>query len=58
VLSADDADYQDFRGYGVMFSSRIVQKIDGRVVADLTVTDAGQSDISDAEGIDAEIASP
>jgi hypothetical protein len=36
------ADYaaKDFQGYGVMFPSRIVQKIDGRTVADLTVTEA------------------
>jgi hypothetical protein len=40
VFSADYADYQDFQGYGVMFPSRIVQKIDGRIVADLTVTEA------------------
>jgi hypothetical protein len=40
VLSADYADYKDFQDYGVMFPSRIVQKRDGRVVADLTVTEA------------------
>ncbi len=40
MLSADYADYKDFQDYGVMFPSRIVQKIDGRVVADLTVTEA------------------
>ncbi len=40
VVSADYADYKDFHDYGVMFPSRIVQKVDGRVVADLTVTDA------------------
>ena len=40
VLSADYADYKDFQDYGVMFPSRIVQKVDGRVVADLTVTEA------------------
>jgi hypothetical protein len=40
ILSADYADYKDFQDYGVMFPSRIVQKIDGRVVADLTVTEA------------------
>jgi hypothetical protein len=40
VFSADYADYKDFQGYGVMFPSRIVQKIDGRIVADLTVTEA------------------
>jgi hypothetical protein len=40
VLSADYADYKDFQDYGVTFPSRIVQKVDGRVVADLTVTEA------------------
>lgn len=40
VFAADYADYKDFQDYGVMFPSRIVQKIDGRVVADLTVTEA------------------
>jgi hypothetical protein len=40
VFSADYADYKDHQDYGVMFPSRIVQKIDGRVVADLTVTEA------------------
>jgi hypothetical protein len=40
VFSADYADYKDFQDYGVMFPSRIVQKIDGRTVADLTVTEA------------------
>jgi hypothetical protein len=40
VLSADYADYKDFQDYGVMFPARIVQRIDGRVVADLTVTEA------------------
>ena len=40
VFSADYAGYTDFQGYGVMFPSRIVQKIDGRTVADLTVSEA------------------
>jgi hypothetical protein len=40
VLSGDYSDYKDFREYGVMFPSRIVQKIDGRTVADFTVSDA------------------
>ena len=40
VLSADYADYKDFQDYGVMFPSRIVQRVDGRIVADLTVTEA------------------
>jgi hypothetical protein len=40
VLTGDYADYKDFQDYGVMFPQRIVQKIDGRVVADLTVTEA------------------
>ena len=39
VPSADYADYKDFQDYGVMFPSRIVQKVDGRIVADLTVTE-------------------
>jgi hypothetical protein len=40
AFAADYADYKDFQDYGVMFPSRIVQKIDGRVVADLAVTEA------------------
>ena len=40
VLSADYADYKDFQDYGVIFPSYIVQKVDGRTVADLTVTEA------------------
>jgi hypothetical protein len=40
VLSADYTDYKDFQDYGVMFPARIVQHVDGRVVADLTVTEA------------------
>jgi hypothetical protein len=40
LASADYADYKDFQDYGVMFPTRIVQKLDGRTVADLTVTDA------------------
>lgn len=40
VLSADYAEYKDFQDYGVMFPSRIVQKVDGRIAADLTVTQA------------------
>jgi hypothetical protein len=40
VFSADYADYMDFQGYGVMFPAHIEQKIDGRAVADLTVTEA------------------
>jgi hypothetical protein len=40
LLSADYAGYKDFRDYGVMFPSRIVQKVDGRIIADLTVTEA------------------
>jgi hypothetical protein len=40
VLSADFAGYNDFQGYGVMFPSHIVQKVDGQTVADLTVTEA------------------
>jgi hypothetical protein len=40
TFSADFSDYKDFAEYGVMFPSHIVQMLDGRVVADLTVTDA------------------
>jgi hypothetical protein len=40
LFSAEFADYKDFQDYGVMFPSRIVQKVDGRTVADLTVTEA------------------
>jgi hypothetical protein len=40
VWSADYAEYKDFQDYGVMFPTRIVQKIDGRTVADLMVTEA------------------
>jgi hypothetical protein len=40
LVSADYADYKDFQDYGVMFPTRIVQKVDGRTVADLSVTDA------------------
>jgi hypothetical protein len=40
VLSADYAGYKDFQDYGVMFPSQIVRKVDGRIVADLTVTEA------------------
>ena len=40
VFSADYADYKDFQDYGVMFPSRIVQMVDGRAVANLTVTQA------------------
>jgi hypothetical protein len=58
VLSAD---YKDFQDYGVMFPSRIVQKVDGRVVAgpDGHRGD-GQSlfDLSTAKGTLAEIAWP
>jgi hypothetical protein len=39
-FSGDYSDFKDFQGYGVMFPSRIVQKMDGKVVADLTVTEA------------------
>jgi hypothetical protein len=40
LLSADYGGYKNFQDYGVMFPSRIVQKVDGRIVADLTVTEA------------------
>ena len=39
VFTGEYAGYKDFQGYGVMFPERIVQKIDGRVVAELTVTE-------------------
>ena len=39
-LSADYAEYKDFQDYGVLFPSRIVNMVDGRAVADLTVTEA------------------
>lgn len=40
VLTGDYSDYKDFQDYGVMFPVRIVQKIDGRPLADLTVTES------------------
>jgi hypothetical protein len=40
LFSGDYSDYKDFQGYGVMFPTRIVQKVDGRTIADLTVTEA------------------
>jgi hypothetical protein len=40
VFTGDYADYKDFQGYGVMFPTRIVQKVDGRIIADLTVSEA------------------
>jgi hypothetical protein len=40
LFSADYADYKDFQEYGVFFPSRIIQRVDGRAVADLTVTEA------------------
>lgn len=40
VFSGDYSGYKDFQDYGVMFPSHIVQRVDGRVVADLTVTEA------------------
>ena len=39
-FSGDYSDFKDFQGYGVMFPTRIIQKIDGKVVTDLTVTEA------------------
>jgi hypothetical protein len=39
VLTGEYAEYKDFQDYGVMFPVRIVQEIDGRPFADLTVTD-------------------
>jgi hypothetical protein len=40
LFSAEYADFKDFQGYGVMFPTHIVEKLDGRIVADLTVTEA------------------
>jgi hypothetical protein len=40
LFTGDYSDYKDFQGYGVMFPTRIVQKIDGRIIADLAVTEA------------------
>jgi hypothetical protein len=40
VFTGDYAEYKDFQGYGVMFPTRIVQKVDGRIIADLTVSEA------------------
>jgi hypothetical protein len=40
LFTGDYSDYNDFQGYGVMFPTRIVQKVDGRTIADLTVTEA------------------
>jgi hypothetical protein len=40
LFTGDYSDYKDFQGYGVMFPTRIVQKVDGRTIADLTVTEA------------------
>src|SRR5262245_58769769 len=40
AFTGEYADYKDFQGYGVMFPTRIVQKVDGRTIADLTVSEA------------------
>ena len=40
IFSGDYADYKDFQEYGVMFPVRIVEKIDGREIANLTVSDS------------------
>ena len=40
TYSGDFADYKDFQEYGVMFPSRISQKIDGAPVAEFTVSEA------------------
>src|SRR3989442_1715034 len=34
LFTGDYSDYKDFQGYGVMFPTRIVQKLDGRTIAD------------------------
>ena len=36
----DYSDFKDFQDYGVMFPAHIVQKLDGRPIAELTVTEA------------------
>ena len=40
LFTGDYSDYKDFQGYGVMFPTRIVQKVDGRTIADLSVSEA------------------
>jgi hypothetical protein len=40
VFAGTYAGYKDFQGYGVIFPERIVQKVDGRVLAELTVTES------------------
>jgi hypothetical protein len=40
LFTGDYSDYKDFQGYGVIFPTRIVQKVDGRTISDLTVTEA------------------
>ena len=40
LFTGDYSDYKDFQGYGVMFPTRIVQKVDGRTIVDLTVSEA------------------
>jgi hypothetical protein len=40
TYSGDFADYKDFQEYGVMFPSRISQKIDGASVAEFVVSEA------------------
>jgi hypothetical protein len=40
TYSGDFADYKDFQEYGVMFPSRISEKIDGAPVAEFTVSEA------------------
>jgi len=40
IYSGDFADYKDFEEYGVMFPSRISQKIDGALLAEFTVSEA------------------
>lgn len=40
LYSADFGDYKDYQDYGVMFPSRIEQRIDGRPVADLAVSES------------------
>jgi hypothetical protein len=40
TYSGDFADYKDFQEYGVMFPSRISQRIDGAPVAEYTVSEA------------------
>ena len=60
AFAADFDDYKDFQGYGVMFPTHIVQKIDGRIIADFTVSEALANPLPDfsAAGALAKAATP